>query len=594
MFEDVMPGGGFLVADIPLGKVFSTEDLNETQKEFRDTARKFLANDVMPKGDAIENKELEGDKPLVLRLLKQAADIGMCSVDIPEEYGGLGMDKITSSVVAESLAGCTSFGVTLGAHAGIGTLPIVYFGNEAQKKEWLPKLASAELLSCYALTEPAAGSDALSGRAIAKSVEGGKAFLLTGEKQFITNGSWADIAIVFAQVEGKYSAFIVDLRQKGVTRGAEEKKMGIKGSSTTSLSFEDVRVPAENMLGAPGMAPQIALNILNLGRFKLGFRALGDAKYAIDLTVKYASERKQFGQPIVSFDMQKGHLAEMAADTYAIDSLAYRAVGDIEQALSGLKHDETYAAKTIDVVRAYALECSIVKVAGGETLTDVVTKAICMHGGYGFIHEYQVERVARDNVIDNIYEGTNDINRMTIFDTLARNILGAGIPFRQFMERLDAALREGKIRRTPGQGPLAEEIADAIAAKQVAAYAINHAIIHCGKDVKNEQQVMEAAADVLIALYKMDSTVARVAKISANGKGTAAHRAIAELVCHKNGQILAEKAREIVCSVTPAPQLAAKLANLEKLTGLLGRPVNVVKTKRVIADAVVEAGAYRF
>jgi alkylation response protein AidB-like acyl-CoA dehydrogenase len=395
-------------------------------------------------------------------------------------------------------------------------------------------------------------------------------------------------------VTGKYSAFIVDLHQKGVSRGAEEKKMGIKGSSTTSLSFDDVRVPVENMLGTPGMAPQIALNILNLGRMKLGLCALGNCKYAIDLATRYAAERKQFGQPVLSFDMQKGHLGEMVADTFAVDSLCYRAVGDIDRALTKLDKNDHYAEKTIEVLRAYALECSIIKVAGAETLTDVIGKAIRLHGGYGFIHDYKVEMLARDNVVDNIYEGTNDINRLTIFDTLTRNILGGGIPFRQFMEEVDAELRRGDLSRRKASGPLTEEIADVMAAKSVVAYAVNHAIIHCGKDVKNEQQVMEAAADALIALYKMDSTVARVAKIFERNQKTAAHRAIAELVCYREGQKLLAKTREIICAVTPAPQLDSKLGRLEELQSLLGRPQNVVEAKRTIAEAVVEAGGYRF
>jgi alkylation response protein AidB-like acyl-CoA dehydrogenase len=594
MFEEVMPGGGFLVAEVPLGKLFTREDFDETQKEFADTIRKFVVNEVLAKVDAIEEKATEGGKPLVLGLLKQSADIGMCSVEIPEAYGGLGMDKVASAIVAEALAGSPSFAVTSGAHAGIGMLPIVFFGNEEQKQKWLPKLSAVELLSCYALTEPTAGSDALSGRTTATPIDNGKAFKINGEKQFITNGGWADIAIVFAQLEGKYTGFIVDLHQQGVSRGAEEKKMGIKGSSTTSLSFEDVVVPAENMLGKPGMAAQIALNILNLGRMKLGLCALGNCKYAIDLATAYATERKQFGQPILSFDMQKGHLAEMVADTFAIDSLCYRAVGDIDRTLAKLPKDDTYAAKTIDTLRAYALECSIIKVGGAETLTSVIGKAVRMHGGYGFIHDYKVEMIARDNVVDNIYEGTNDINRLTIFDTLARNILGAGLPFRQFMEAVEAELREGRVKRQVGSGPLAEEMADCRAAKRAVAYAVNHAIIHCGKDIKNEQQVMEAVANATIALYKMDSTVARVAKIHEHHKGSAAHRAIAALVCHNGREEIESKTREILCAVVPEPQLATKLSRLEALHGALGRPFNVVQAKRTIADAVIEAGGYRF
>jgi alkylation response protein AidB-like acyl-CoA dehydrogenase len=593
LFEDVMPGGGFLVASIPLGKTFTRDDFTDTQREFADMTRKFILNEVVPRADAMDDKGSEDGTPIMLRLTRESGQLGLLAVDVPEAYGGLGLDKTTSAVVAECLAGYPSFATTIGAHAGIGTLPIVYFGNEEQKQRWLPGLTSAEKIGCYALTEPGSGSDALSGRTQAVPVDDGKAFLLTGEKQFITNGAWADVAIVFAQLGGKYTAFIVDLHSPGVTRGPEEKKMGIKGSSTTNLVFEEVKVPAENMLGQVGMAAQIALNILNLGRLKLGFAALGNCKYAIDLTTQYARERKQFGQPIVTFDMQKGHLGDMVADTYATDAMVYRAVGDIDRALEKLPKDEQYASRTIDTLRAWALECSLIKVAGAETLQDVASKAIRMHGGYGFIHEYKVEMLARDNVVDNIYEGTNDINRLTIFDSLARNILGAQIPFRVYVEQVDAELRDGRVARKVGAGRLAEEIADVAAAKRVVAYTINHVLIHCGKDVKNEQQVMEAVADLLLAVYKMDSTVARAHKLGEAGKGSAVHDAIAALTCHKNVRLIGGVARDVLAAVSTDGQRAAKLAALEKLLACLTRPQNTIQLKRVIADAVIEAGGYR-
>jgi alkylation response protein AidB-like acyl-CoA dehydrogenase len=593
MLDEVKPGGGFLVAHLPLGRMFTPEDFSETQREFGDTTRKFLQNEVIPRAEEIEHKAEEDGKPLVLKCLHEVAELGLLGVDVPEEYGGLGMDKVTSAIVAESLAGCPSFATTIGAHAGIGTLPIVFFGNEKQKQEWLPKIVSGEIISCYALTEPLAGSDALGGKTVAKPVDGGKAFLITGEKVFITNGSWADVAIVFAQVEGKYSGFIVDLHSPGVTRGVEEKKMGIKGSSTTSLSFEEVRVPAENMLGKPGMAATIALNILNLGRLKLGYSALGNCKYAIDLTTKYASERKQFGQPVITFDMQKARLADMVADTYAVESMGYRIVGDIDATLAKLEHDERYAERTIETFRTYALECSMVKIAGAETLTDVLVKAIRLHGGYGFIQEYKVEMLARDNVVDNIYEGTNDVNRLTIFDGLARGILGAGIPFRPYLEVLDHELRNGLIKRQPGEGPLGEAMADVLAAKRVTAYTINHAIIHCGKDVKNEQQVMEAVADMMIALGKMEATVVRVDKLIKGKRGRPEHNAIAELTCHKNAQLIAAKAGDILQAVVPQGQQPRKLAELRTLTNCLERPKNTIALKRTIAEAVIDAGGYR-
>ncbi len=596
MIDDVMPGGGFLVANIPLGKIFTREQFSETQQEFADTTWKFMENEVNPQTEHLETKPMEGDTPVMVRLLREVGELGLLAVDVPEEYEGLGQDKTTASVVAEALAGCPSFATTVGAHVGIGTLPITLFGSEEQKKEWLARLAYGSAITCYALTEPGAGSDALSGRTTATPTEDGKHFIINGEKQFITNGAWADVAIVFASVGGKYSAFIVDLASEGVSRGPEEKKMGIKGSSTTNLVFDEVKVPATNILGKPGMAPQIALNILNLGRLKLGFAALGNCKYAINQTIEYATQRKQFGQPIIYFDMQKGRLADMVASTFALDSIAYRLSGDIDRALGGLKQDDDYSESTIKIFRNYALECAIVKIVGAETLQKVLNDGIHMHGGYGFISEYKLEMLARDNVIDNIYEGTNDINRLTMFDGLARNILGGGIQFRMFMEAVDSELGRGKVARPKAEGPLGEHIADTMAAKRAAAYAINHAIIHCGKDIRNEQQIMEMAADLLIAVLKMDSTVARVHYIldGSSRRNSEVLSAIAEYVCHAGAKTVSELTRDIINSVAPEGQRSTKLGKLETLLGALSRPVDIVKTRRVIAEAAMDAGAYKF
>jgi len=595
MSEEVIPGGGFLAADVPLGKIFSREEFTDVQREILEMTAKFMQNEVIPRTEELDHKAEEDGGPLMVKLSRKIAELGCMSVVIPEELGGLAMDETTAMIVAEGLAGCASFSATLGAHSGIGTLPILYFGNEVQKQEWLPKLASFEKISCYGLTEPGAGSDALSGRTVAVPTEDKQHFLLSGEKQFITNAAWADVAIVFAQVGGKYTGFIVDLHSPGVTRGPEEKKMGIKGSSTTSLTFDEVKVPATNMLGQVGMAPQIALNILNIGRLKLGFGALGNCKYSIDLAVKYGRERKQFGQPIITFDMQKGKLADIVAETFALDALSYRAMGDIEHALATLEHDASYYEKAVETVRGYALECSIVKVAGSEALQDVAAIALRMHGGYGFIQEYKLEMIARDNVVDTIFEGTNDINRLTMFDTLARAIFGAQLPFRQMMEMVDAELASGNLRRARAQGPLADEIADTMAAKKVVAYAINHALIHCGKNVKNEQQVMQAISDAIIALYKMESTVSRAQKIvDARGeKACATQIAIAQLVTHKSVRAITELAERVLTAVATPGQLPDKLARHEKLASGLCRPMNIVRIRRTIADAVIEAGGYK-
>jgi len=594
MNQNVMPGGGFLVADTPLGTIFTRENLTEFQLEMGELTEQFIRGEVLPRTEAVEQKREENGTPVVIQLLKEAGRLGLMAVDIDEEYGGLGQDKTSSMYLAEKMAGLASFATTLGAHAGIGTLPILFFGNPEQKAKYLPLLASGELVSCYALTEPGSGSDALSGRTTAVLSEDGTHYLITGEKQFITNGGWAELAIVFAQVDGRYSSLIVDLGVEGVTRGTEEKKMGLKGSSTTSLSFQNVRVPVENMLGTPGMAAKIALNILNIGRLKLGFAALGNCKYAIDKAVHYALERKQFGQSIASFDLQKARIAEMVVDTFALDSLSYRAVGDIDRAMEQVPRGEGYHRAMINALRTYALECSMVKIAGSETLQEVTNAAIRIHGGYGFVAEYEVERMSRDNVVDTLYEGTNDVNYLTMFDTLARNIFGGVVPFREYMETLNQTLRNGRVGRDRLGGPLGEARADVNAGKRVTAFVVNHAIIHCGKNIKNEQQVMGSIAFMLLGLYAMESTVARVYQlVEARGASKCeAQLAIADLVCHKNGRMIRDFAEDVIGSVVSPGQRPQRLADLQALTDSLNRRVNVVQLRRTVAENVAETGRY--
>ncbi|MEW6364982.1 MAG: acyl-CoA dehydrogenase family protein [Acidobacteriota bacterium] len=585
-------GGGFLTSPVPSESIFTREKLNEDQIAFGETSRQFVDTEVMTRIEDIEHKKhitFNGqDIPLGIYLLKKGGEIGFLGIDIPEEYGGLGLDKTTAMYVAEVSYGSPSFAVTFGAHTGIGTQPIVLFGNEEQKKKWLPLLASAGLISCYALTEPGAGSDALSGKTKAVLNPEGTHYILNGSKQFITNGGWADIGVVFAGINGQYSAFIVDLRSPGVSRGAEEKKMGIRGSSTTSLTFVDVLVPKENLLGAPGDAAKIALNILNLGRLKLGFGSLGSCKHAINLAVAYGRERRQFGQPIITFDMQRGKLGEMVARTYALDAMAYRAIGAIDADIAqlGQNHDSSDALAA--VLKTHALEASIVKIAASETLHNVAVDAVKIHGGYGYIEEYQVERLMRDNVIEMIYEGTNDINRMVVVDSLVRNIFGAAIGFREYMEQVDSACRKNRLAVRAAEGPLGVEIARVTAAKRAVAYAVQEAIVNCGKDIKNEQQVMQAVADCLIALYAMDSTVSRV---HACGY-PAIPVAIARLTVDRGSAAISGLTRDLINHVVTGGEHAAKLKKLSALNHAHAASVDVFALRRTITDSVIEAGRY--
>jgi len=584
-------GGAFLTSAVPSGGIMTRELLSPEQLEIGQTAKGFIATEVMPRIEAIEHKEnvtVGGIKlPLAIHLLKRSAELGLPAADIPEAYGGLGLDKVTSMLIAECSAGSPSFSVTSGAHCGIGTMPIVLFGDERQKKAYLPRLASAELVSCYALTEPGSGSDALSGKTQALLDPAGTHYLLTGEKCFITNGGWADLAIVFASVDGQYSAFIVDLHTAGVQRGHEEKKMGIRGSSTTSLMFDGVRVPVENLLGRVGDGASIALNILNLGRLKLGFGALGTARHALDLGIAYAKNRKQFGQPVITFDVQRGKLGHLAARVYALDAMAYRVAGAIAEGEARLMAAGAGHRATIDLVRSFALEAAIIKVVGSETLRDVIDGALKMHGGYGYIEEYQIERFCRDNVIDMIFEGTNDINRLVITDNLVRNIFAGAIGFREIMTATAAALRRDRLE-LPTEGPLGFEAARVMAAKRAVAFTVQEAIIGCGRALKTEQQVAQGLADALSAIYAMDSTLARV---RVAGCGTIP-TAIARLTVHEGCQAVAHLTNEVVTHVVRDGRQATKLAQLEQLQAAHGAVVDVVELRRQIADAVIEAGQY--
>ena len=584
-------GGAFLTARVPLAGIMTREQLSAEQLEIGRTAKGFIATEVMPRLDAIEHKEsitVGGvPMPLSVHLLKRSAELGLAAADIPEAYGGLGLDKVTSMHIAESSAGSPSFSTTCGAHSGIGTLPIVLFGDERQKQAYLPRLASAELVSCYALTEPGSGSDALSGTTRAVLDEAGTHYVLSGEKRFITNGGWADVAIVFAGVDGQYSAFIVDLHASGVQRGHEEKKMGIRGSSTTSLMFDDVRVPRENLLGRVGDGASIALNILNLGRLKLGFGAIGTARHALDLGIAYGKTRKQFGQPIITFDVQRAKLGHLAARIYALDAMAYRTAGAIAAGEARLTAAGVGQQATIDLVRSFALEAAIIKVVASETLRDVIDGSLKMHGGYGYIEDYQIERFSRDNVIDMIFEGTNDINRLVITDNLIRNVFAGTIGFREFMTTTAEALRYDHLEIL-ADGPLGFEVARVMAAKRAVAFMVEEAVIGCGRALKTEQQVAQGIADAMSALYAMDSTLARVRAAGCPEIPVA----VARLVTHEGCAAVERMTREVVTHVVRDGRQATKLGQLERLHAAHCAVVDVVDLRRQIADALIEAGHY--
>jgi len=407
-------GGSFLVNKIGEEEIFTCELFSDEQKEIAKLTEDFAVEQILPKKNAIEDL----DENISRSIMKQAGELGLLAVDIPEQFEGLGMDKVTSAIINEKIAmGQTaSFTVTFSAHSGIGTLPIVIFGNDEQKQKYLPKLGSGDWISAYALTEPGSGSDALAAKSTAKLDSSGNNFILNGTKQFITNGGWCDLAIVYAKVDGdKFTAFLVEMDSPGIERGAEENKMGLKGSSTTSLSFNDVKVPVSNVLGKIGKGHHIAFNILNIGRYKLGAAVLGSCKVCINEAVRYAQDRKQFDQPISNFDAIKSKFANMVVKTYELESILYRTVGDIDEAIRNInKNDQNYYDQIVNSLETYATEASICKVFGSEVIWINADDGLQIFGGYGFTEEYPLASLYRDTRVDRIYEGTNEINRQII------------------------------------------------------------------------------------------------------------------------------------------------------------------------------------
>jgi alkylation response protein AidB-like acyl-CoA dehydrogenase len=588
--DSALPGGGYLVGPVPR-QVFTREGLSEEQLLFVETSQRFFDNEIWPRMPEIEAWAKDGDGLLVLKLLREAAELGLCSIEVPEAYDGLGLDLTTGMAVAETMRGCASFGATVGAHNGIGMLPIVYFGSDEQKKEWLPVLSAAEKISCYALTEPGNGSDALWGRSEAVLSDDGSHYLLNGQKQFITNGGYADVAIVFANIQGKYSALIVDLHSEGVSRGAEEKKMGIRGSSTTGLIFQDVKVPAANLLGKVGDAPKIALNILYIGRMKLGFATMGSAKKAIDLTIEFMRDRKQFGRSILEFDLQQAKLAEMVCWTYAADSVCYRVVGQVDEDCGLLPEGHT-ALDEVGVMRRYGLECALIKVLCSETLSKVLYHAVRMHGGYGFCEEYHVERLARDNVVDTIYEGTNDINRIVLSGALAESVYMGTIPFREALEQIHAALRDGDLTLPTPEGQLGGSIRRVMALKRLVAWAAERILIGVGKDVRTEQQATLAVSDALIALHAAESTLSRVLTLGPDHEHAEVLEAVVRLVVHESVAEVERVLRDPIDYASTPQEAAQKRAEFERLLGQARQPEDVIRLKRKVAQHVAARGSY--
>ncbi|MEK6455337.1 acyl-CoA dehydrogenase family protein [Caldifermentibacillus hisashii] len=587
--DEIVKGGSFIIEEIGPDQVFTPEDFTEEHLMIAKTTEDYVANEVMPVVEKLENHEFEYS----VKLLKHAGELGLLGTDVPEEYGGLGLDKITSALIAEKMSRAGGFSISHGAHVGIGSLPIVLFGNEEQKQKYLPKLASGELLAAYALTEPGSGSDALGAKTTAKLNEAGTHYILNGEKQWITNAGFADVFVVYAKVDGeKFTAFIVERTFPGVSTGAEEKKMGIKSSSTRTLILEDVPVPVENVLGEVGRGHVIAFNILNIGRYKLGVGAVGGSKSAFELTVKYAKERKQFNRTIASFNLTKEKLATLASEIYAAESSVYRTVGLFDERMGSFSEEEARDGKAIAAsIAEYAIECSLNKFFSTEVLDHVVDEGVQIHGGYGFMQEYEIERAYRDSRINRIFEGTNEINRLLVPGTYVKKAMKGELPLFEKAQSLQEELMM-LMPEEPGDEPLALQKYLVRNAKKIALMAAGLAVQKFGEKLEEEQEILVNIADIVSFTYAMESAVLRTEKaIARDGLEKSKQKLLyTEIFAQAAFNRIEADAKETLIAVSGGDTQRMLLSSLRKLTRYT--PINVIPKKREAADKLIEAEKY--
>ncbi|WP_144512409.1 acyl-CoA dehydrogenase family protein [Bacillus sp. FJAT-22090] len=587
--KQMIKGGSFLVEDIEASRVFTPEDFTDEQKMIAKTAEDYVTNEVLPVVEKLEHHEFEHS----VRLLKSAGDLGLLAADIPEEYGGLALDKVSSALIAEKLSVAGGFSITHGAHVGIGTLPIVLFGNEEQKQKYLPNSASGEKISAYALTEPGSGSDALGAKTTAKLNAEGTHYILNGEKQWITNAGFADVFVVYAKVDGdKFSAFIVEREFPGVSVGAEEKKMGIKSSSTRTLILQDAQVPVENLLGEIGRGHVIAFNILNIGRYKLGVGTVGGSKRALELAISYSNQRQQFKTPISSFNLTKQKLATMASKLYATESLIYRTVGYFEERMSQLSADEQKDGKAIAAsIAEYAIECSINKVVGSEVLDYIADEAVQLHGGYGFMQEYEVERIYRDSRINRIFEGTNEINRLIVPGTFLKKAMKGELPLLQKAQSLQEELLMMMPEEVSDE-PLAQEKVLVANAKKIGLLAAGLAAQRFGTKLEAEQEVLVNIANIANNLFAMESAVLRTEKaIGRDGAEKANQKLLyTQIFCQEAFDEIEKAAKETLIASVEGDNLRMMISALRKLTRYT--PYNVIAKKREASVKLIDAEKY--
>jgi alkylation response protein AidB-like acyl-CoA dehydrogenase len=583
-------GGSFLTEERDPQDVFTPEDLSEEHRQIAKTAIDFIQNEVMPAAGEIEAKNFAVTKGL----LRKAGELGLMSVDIPEAYGGLEMDKVTSALIAESISRLASFSVAFSAHVGIGTLPIVWYGTEEQKRKYLPKLGTGEWIGAYALSESSSASDAMNCRTRAVLSADGKFYVLNGEKMWITNSGFADLFTVFAKVDGeKFSAFLIERNTPGFSVGAEEHKLGIRGSSTCPLILADCQVPVENLLGEVGKGHHIAFNILNIGRFKLGAACVGGARNGLQDAIGYAKERKAFGKTIAEFGLIQEKLAESAAGIYAGEAMVYRTIGMIDAALADVDASAAGASREIQKrIEEYAVECSILKVWASEMLDTVVDHVVQIYAGYGYVEEYPAERAYRDSRINRIFEGTNEINRLIITGWLMKRAMAGQLPLLPAIKKLMDEVMGGPVAAEEREGPLSAEYHLLANLKKLALFAAGAASQKYMMGLADEQEVMGALADCIMEVFALESCILRAEKlIAARGEGAAKQAiAITRFYAAKAAQTVELSARKVIATVAEGDMLRTQMAILRRLSK--HEPADTIGLGRQIAKHVLAAGRY--
>jgi alkylation response protein AidB-like acyl-CoA dehydrogenase len=585
--KKVIKGGAFLIEERTPEEIFTPEDFTEEQRMIAQTTREFIDGEVRPRIPELEKHDWE----LSRELIKKSAELGLVGAVIPEEYGGLGLDQTSGTLVAENFGRAASFAVTFGAQTGIGTLPIVYFGSEETKKKYLPRIVTGEVVPAYALTEAGSGSDALAAKSTARLSEDGQFYILNGEKMWISNAGFADLFIVFAKVDGdKFSGFVVEAGE-GVKTGAEEHKMGIKGSSTRAVILQDAKVPVENLLGEVGKGAKIAFNILNIGRFKLGAACCGGMKLMITESVRYANERQQFGKAISNFGAIKAKIAEMAIKTWVGEAMTYRTVGLIESAIGDTK-DPDAKLKSIE---EYAVECSIIKVALSEYCDSVADEMVQIYGGYGYSADYPAEQAYRDSRINRIFEGTNEINRMLIPGMLMKRAIAGKLALLPAAQSLmDEVLSPSMPSFDEEEAVLAAEMKLAQNAKKVTLMTLGTAAQKYMMALADQQEILMGVADIVIDAYAMESAILRAQKLAASQGEEAAARYIdmTRVFCNDAVERIEAHAKNTLAGMSEGDELRTLLAALRRFTKLT--PMNTIAARQRIADVLIKANKYTY